>query len=278
MTITGGIKFFERSSALYKDGTTCVADYASASQNNILKNNQRVYSETVGANDDTTTATWTITYNQDVTIDRIILNRINFKSFTIKYDLSSVWTDFTNVVGLDGALGGGIAESSFSDETSYYEVDSVTTTGIQITATETQTADQEKIIYNLFTTAELGTLEGYPQITPIEATRNPRESDNLGGLMNSQKGFKVHSFSLDFTSHPKQNDYDLIESLYDRSTSFLVWPCGGRRGTTYIRFPIKGYNLKDIFNMQTTGGFGSGYPNSIYINAPNFSAALREAP
>ena len=59
MTITGGIKFFERSSALYKDGTRAICDYDSGSANNILTNNQRVYSQSSSANRDAVTVMWT---------------------------------------------------------------------------------------------------------------------------------------------------------------------------------------------------------------------------
>ncbi len=274
MTITGGIKFFSRSSALFKDGTTATCNCGTVSANNMLTNNQRVYSQSVGADDDTTTVTWTVTYNKSVTIDRVILNRINFKQFTVKYDSSSVWTDFTSVVGLDGALGGGISETTFSDDSAYYEVASITTTGIQITATATQTADQEKIIYNLFTTAELGTLEYPPQITPLPFTRNPRASTNLGGLANIQKGFETVALSLEFTSHPSQSDMDLLTTLHDRDKSFLIWLCGGKRASIDFRYQVKGYRLRDIFNMQTPGPISPYFPGSIYVNAPSNSIDL----
>jgi hypothetical protein len=273
MTISGGIKFFARSSALFKDGTTAVASSNSASANNILTNRQLTYWQSIGS-DDLTTETITITFNQTVTIDRILLNRINFKEFTVKYDVASVWTDFTNVTGLDGALGGGISETIFSDETAYYEVDSITTTGIQITATKTQTADQEKIIYNLFTTEELGTFELYPAITPLAFSRRPRVSEALSGLANVQKGFDVVSFSLEFTSHGSQSDMDLLTTLYNRDKSFLVWLCGGRRGVTYFSYNLKGFGLRDLFNMQTQAGINPSFPGSVYLTAPNNSIAL----
>lgn len=273
MTITGGIKFFARSSALFKDGTTAVASSNSASANNILTNRQLTYWQSIGS-DDTTTETITITYNQSVTIDRVFLNRINFKEFTVKYDLASVWTDFTNVVGLDGSLGGGITETAFSDETAYYEVTSVSTTGIQITATKTQTADQEKIIYNLFTTAELGTLQQYVKVSPLPFSRKPRVSETLSGLANVQKGYETVAVSLAFGNHPSQSDMNLLTTLYNRDKSFLVWLCGGRRGSTYFRFDLKGYGLRDVFNMQVPGGINPSYPGSIYVNAPNNSIAL----
>lgn len=272
MTITDRPKFFKRNTALFSDGTTATAS-SGVGIDNILTNRQLVYWESSGS-DDTTTETITVTYNTTVTIDRILLNRINFKEFTVKYDISSVWTDFTSVVGLDGALGGGISETDFGDETAYYEVDSISTTGIQITATKTQTADQEKLIYNLFTTEELGTLVYPPQITPINATRKPRQSEALSGLANIQKGYDIVNFSMTFESHPSEADMDLIETLYNSQNSFLVWLCGGKRSTPNFRFTVKGYKLRDIYNMQTSGGITPGYPGSIYVNAPSNTIAF----
>lgn len=268
MTISGGIKFFERNTALFSSGTTATASSNSGSSNNILTNRQLTYWQSSGS-DDTTTETVTITFNKSVTIDRIILNRINFKEFTVKYDVTGTPTDFTNVVGLDGALVGGISETAFSDETAYYEVSSISTTGIYITATKTQAVDAEKIIYNLFTSVELGTLEAYPNITGLQFNRNSKKAKVLSGLENIQKSYDVGSFSLNFKSHPSQSDMNLITTLYDEENSFLVWLCGGRRGTTYFRYEIKGYRLRDVLNMQVDGSITPNYPKSVYVNAPN---------
>jgi hypothetical protein len=273
MTISGGIKFFKRNTALFSSGTTATASSNSSSANNILTNRQLTYWQSIGS-DDTTTETITITYNKTVTIDRILLNRINFKEFTVQYDVAGTPTDFTNVIGLDGALVGGISETAFADETAYYEFDSISTTGIIITATKTQTADQEKLIYNLFTTEELGTLEGYPQISAIDINRGDNVSRGLSRLANVQKGYETKEFSIDFNNYPSQSDYDLVKTLVDSQDSFLVWLCGGRRGTAYFRFLIDAYKLRDIINMQTSGGIKPFYPNGVYINAPSVSINL----
>ena len=273
MTINGGIKFFKRSTALFSSGTSAIATTNSESANNILTNRQLTYWKSIGS-DDTTTETITITFNQVVTIDRIILNRINFKEFNVKYDLASVWTDFTNVSGLDGTLPGGISETDFLDETAYYEVDSIQTTGIQIEVLKTQVVDAEKIIYNLFTTSELGTLEQFPKINGLNFDRKSRQSEVLSGLANIQKAFQIQGMTLSFTNHPSQSDLTLIETLFDSDSSFLVWLCGGRRGEDYFRFNIRGFALRDIFNMQTNAVMNPNFPNNIYINAPNNSIQL----
>jgi hypothetical protein len=270
MTITGGIKFFERSSALFTNGTTAAASTNSAAANNILTNRQLVYWQSIGS-DDTTTETITVTFNKTVTIDRILLNRINFKEFTVKYDVTGTPTDFTNVVGLDGSLVGGISETAFADETAYYEVSSISTTGLYLTIAKTQVVDAEKIIYNLFTTVELGTMQVYAKVNGLQFNRNSKTAPVLSGLNNVQKSFDVGAFGLVFKSHPSQSDMDLITTLYDEENSFLVWLCGGRRSSPYFRFDIKGYRLRDILNMQTTGAITPNYQGNILVNAPNNS-------
>ena len=201
--------------------------------------------------------------------------RINFKEFTVKYDVASVWTDFTGVTGYNNvSLPSGITETAFAEETAYYEVDSISTTGIQITATKTQTADEEKIIYNLFTTVELGTLQPFVQISPFGFSRKSRQSESLSGLANIQKGYEKMAFALDFQNHGNQADMDLITTLYNRDKSFLVWPSGGRSGSSYFKYEVKGYNLRDIFNMQTSGGISPSWPGSIYLTAPNNAIAF----
>lgn len=273
MTITGGIKFFERSSALFRDGATATATTNSASANNILTNRQLVYYQSIGS-DDTTTETITITYPLVVTIDRLLLNRINFKQFDVKYYNGSVYVHFTSVVGIDGTLGSGISETAFADETAYYEVDSISTTSIQITATKTQTTDQEKMIYNLFTTVELGTLEYPPQISPLSFSRNNKSATGLQGLANIQKGYETLSLALGFQNHPSQSDMDLLTTIFNRDKSFLVWLCGGRRGKPYFSYALKGYGLRDIYNVQSPAGTSPEFPGSIYVTAPNDSLPL----
>jgi hypothetical protein len=276
MAITGGIKFFERSSALFSDGATATASSNSAAANNILTNRQLVYWESIGSSD-TVTETITVTYSQSVTIDRIILNRHNFKEFTVKYDVMGTPTDFTSVVGLDGALAGGISETAFADETAYYEVASISTTVIYITATKTRTADQEKQIYNLFTTEEIGTMVGFPEISPINITRNQRSSTVLSGRTNTQKAFKTKSFSLTLATHGEQSDHNLVSTLQDEANSFLVWLCGGRRGTTYFTYEIDGFKLRDVFNMQSIGSITPSYTSNSYLTAPNNSISFVES-
>ena len=171
MAITGGIKFFDKSKTLFADGTTIVAGVSGdPSAEFTIDRNRLSYYRSVGSND-TITETLTITLPSAQTIDRILILDHNWKEFTIKYDSA---TDFTSVVGLDGALGGGISETVFADGTAYYEFDSVSVTStIEIAITKTQVANAQKFVNQIIGTTEIGTLVGYP-VVGLSQDRNIR--------------------------------------------------------------------------------------------------------
>ncbi len=171
MSLTGGISFFKRSKSLFKDGASAVASTGSSEASLVLGTNKFFKWSSVGS-DDTTVETITISFPAAVQITRIFLADFNWKEFTVKF--GGVPTDFTNVVGIDGALGGGIAETVFARDTAYYEFDAVTTDTIEITVTKTQVVDEEKTLVMFIATEELGTLVGFPPNKGIGLSRNEK--------------------------------------------------------------------------------------------------------
>jgi len=160
--ITGGVKFFENNKALFRDGNTVSATTNDSAAKFMLDISKYTRWESIGSND-TIIETLTINLKSSETLDRLILIEHNFKSFTVKYNGGS---DFTNVVGLDGALGGGISETTFDKNTAYYEFDSVSVDSITIEITTTQTVDAEKFMTQFIATSEL----------PVQADINLAES------------------------------------------------------------------------------------------------------
>lgn len=280
MPITGGIKFFQESKNLFEDGASATATSGIAGVNFALDKNPLTKWRSVGSSD-STTETLEITLSEESAIDRILLLDHNWKSFTVKYDSAGVFTDFTNVVGIDGSLGGGISESSFSDDTAYYEFDSVTTSKIQITATTTQTADEEKFLSQVISTAELGTLQGFPLIRGINNSRNLRKRRVLSGRVSNQKSEETIRFTIDFKNYGTTSDFtpdlDLAYTLFDREDNFLVWLCGGRRGTSNFRYTLRGFRLKDVYEMQVNNELSISYRDNVYVNPVNIRIPLAEA-
>lgn len=277
--ISGGIKWFERSKSLLNDGASISASPSGASTaDNAIDLNPDTYLRSTGS-DDTVTETYIVTFAGSATINRLLLIDHNWKHFNVKYDLSGTYTAFTNVVGLDGAVVGGITQTAFTDGTAYYEFDSVTTTSIRIEVLKTQVVDDQKYIAQIFPTFELGTLQGYPGISPIHS-RNSRIETTLSGRAVVQKSTATIEFTLDFSTYPSGTSYhadlDLMESLFDSEDTFVVWLCGGRRGSTYFRYPARGFNLEDVYNVQVTSPFPISYYRNLYTGPVNLQISFKE--
>lgn len=270
MSITGGVKFFEQNYALSSFGGSIVDTLGTGTAvvNYAIDKNRQTYWKTVGS-DDSTTETLTLTF-QSSAITRILLVDHNWKQYTVKYWNGASFVDFTSVVGLDGALGGGITETTFADTTSYYEVASVTTTKIQITVTKTQTANAQKYISQIVATTELGTLQGFPLISGSSVTRSVRQMQMMSGRSKVVKSVEAYSLQLDFSEYSGASTYspdlDLMYQLNDRDTPFLVWACGGRRGSTYFKYAPRGMRLQDLYLMQLVTDIVGSFPQSIYTS------------
>lgn len=274
----GQAKFFKKSKCLFADGTTVTTTSSVGTGQLALDRNPISYWRSVGS-DDLTTETITITFLSAMLIDRIFLVDHNFKEFNIKYDVAGVWTNFAAVVGLDGSLGSGISETTFADNTAYYEFTPVTTTGIQIQVTKTQVADAQKYISQIIATEELGTLLGFPKIKGTVIDRNLRKKEVLSGKVLIQKSEESFKINLDFDDYPGSysDDVDLIFSLQDREDNFIIWMCGGRRGTQYFRTQMPGYRLKDVYTVQLAAPLDPIYGKNIYKGTINFTAKFEEA-
>jgi hypothetical protein len=268
--ITGGVKFFDQNYLLSAFGgsivdllgtSTTTADYA-------IDKNRQTYLRTLGSTD-LTTETFTLTFTS-ATFNRLLFVGINWKQFTAKYWNGSSFVNFTGVSGIDGAIVGGISETTFADTTAYYEVDAVTTTKIQITVTKTQTANAEKYVGQIVATTELGTLQGFPLIDGSAVTRSARAMRMLSGRTKVVKSVEAYSITLDFTQYASgltyTPDLDLMYQLHDRDTPFNIWPCGGRRGTTRIRYPIRGFRPENLYLVQLVSDIEGCFPQEIYTS------------
>ena len=278
--ITGGAKFFQKSMCLGVDGASAAASNGDSTSAFALDRNPFTYWYTVGSTD-AATETLTINFGATKTISRILLLDHNFKSYTIKYDVSGVWTNFSNAVGLNGALGGGIiSESAFADGSSYYEFDAVTTTRIQISITTTQVANADKFLAQAIVTTEIGTLAGFPTIKQVTIDRNSKNKKTLSGKYSIQKADETASFQLSFKTYPSAITYnvdiDLMMTLHDQDTPFLVWLCGGRRGSTYFNYTLRGFRLKDVYQMQIDKAYNLSYTMNVYKNSLNAEVSLQE--
>lgn len=278
--ITGGVKFLEPSQNLAVNGASGSASSGNVTAIYALDRNPFTYWQSVGS-DDSTTETFEVDFAANISISRILCLDINWKQFTIKYDVSGMWTDFTNVVGLDGSLGGGISESTFHDNTAYYEFDAVTTGKILISILKSQVTDAQKYVAQIICTREIGTLKGFPKIKSVALDRNDRSKKSLSGRYVVQKSDEAAGITLNFQNYTPDalytGDLDLMMSLFDRDQSFIVWLCGGRRGTNYFRYTLRGFRLLDAYTMQIVKPFDVSYDSGVYVLGVNNTVQLQES-
>lgn len=276
--ISGGVKFFERPVSIFADGNTTIsASSGNSGANRMLDQNRVTYWRSVGS-DDTTTETITITFISQVTFSRLFLVDHNFKSYNVKYYNGASYVHFASVVGIDGSMSN-ITETTFADDTAYYEFTPVTTGSIQIQVTTTQVADEEKYLNLLVCTTELGTLQGYPDIKGLSFARNEKSKKMLSGKQLTLKSQETFKCALQFRNYPGSlsADVDLMFELFDIETTFLIWVCGGRRGASYFKKQLRGWRLRDLFTVQTIGQIDPDYRDNVYLNPVNFTINFVES-
>jgi len=281
--ITGGAKFFNTSLCLAANGATGVStpSNGTATVPGCIDRNPFTYWYTAGSND-STTEVLTLTFASAL-INRLLLLDHNFKNYSVKYlNGSGSYVDFTNTKGMDGATSGGkIVETAFADSSSYCEFDSVTTTSIRISITSTQVANQDKFLNTCIVTSEIGTLAGFPTISPITVDRNSKIKKTLSGRFSIQKSDETATFKLSFKSYPSAVTYnvdiDLMMTLHDMDAPFLVWLCGGRRGSTYFNYTLRGFRLKDLYQMQIDKAFALSYTANVTKNSLNAEVDFQES-
>jgi len=279
MAIGGGLKIFDKSLNYTDDGATATATSGSASATFILDRNPLTFYRSASASD-ATPITITMVFSAATPITRLFLINHNFKQYTIQYKTSAggALTDFTSVVGIDGAYVGGITETVYARNTSYYEFASVSPTHIVIVATSTQVANSKKYLSQLICTTELGTLSGYPGITGMDHDRNARKKQMLSGKFMIDKSEESVTFKLEFKNYPPSyaTDLDLVMTLQTRETPFLVWLCGGRVSSTYFRYALRGFRAQDIYLMQVSDKIKMDYYNNLYTGPVNALVPLEE--
>ena len=266
MAITGGIKFFKKNEM---SGGSASATSGDASSKFILDLDADTYWTSVGSSD-SETETLTINFSGTKTIDRVLLLDHNFKNFTVKYLSGSSYVAFANVIGIGGASLSGITDTTFAQDSSYYEFDSDTTTSIQIACLSTQTTNAEKYLGQGIATSELGTFVGYPEVSKIDLTRNTRLKKTLSGRYSVQKSQQTLGYSIRFKNYPSSDvynvDIDLALTLFESEDPFLVYPCGGRYESKHFSYQLPGFRLKDCILSQVKKGYKLKYVKNIYTN------------
>ena len=266
MAVTGGIKFFNKNKMA--EGAT-VASSGTSSSKFILDLDVDTYWTSLGSSDGISEEI-TITTTKSQTIDRILLLDHNFKTFNVKYYDGSSYVDFANVIGIGGTTSSTINETSFSQDSAYYEFTQVSTTSIKITVSHTQIPNQDKYLNQAIASTEIGTFAGYPEVSSVTIDRNSKVKKTLGGRFSVQKGNKTFGYDIKFKNYPSSDlynvDIDLAISLFETEDPFIIYACGGRYESQHFKKAIPGFRLKDAFLVQIQKTYKLKYLKNIYVN------------
>lgn len=268
-TITGNIKVLNKNQALIVGST--VTPSTGSGENNIFDNDRTSFWISSGS-DDTTDETLTIVFDSSVTFDRLILSG-NIKALKMTYGAGA--SAFSNVFSNNGQALSGLDYNYTSDTLTGYagyifEFDSVTSDQINITMKKTNTADQEKKVFELFVGEEIGTF--IDDITSSPHSYDPTSSvKNQIQLMKSNGGHysidRSNKFQveMEFFELLETADQDIYYSMLDNRE--ITWyPCGGK--TTYTQ---RGWRIQDFYACNVFGdesaNFAHGRDKNMGITA-----------
>ncbi len=272
--INGCIKFFDESQFVYGNlGVSIEATSGDEIAHFAIDTNPFTAWQSVSSTD-LITETLTLTFPQ-TTLDRLLFRKINWKEFSVQYDAAGIWTHFSGVSGLDAAKAN-LSETTFADDTAYYEFAEVETTSIRIQVVKTQSANAQKYVYQILGFLELGTLQGYPDISPWGMKLNQRSKKMLSGKHLVIPGEESYELKMGIVNYPPSlhEDLDLIFELWRRRRPFHIWPCGGKRGSSFVRYAPEGFRLQDIYKVQIDSDLSPGFMKNLYRGPVSLGTVL----
>jgi len=186
--------------------------------------------------DDLTDEVLEIEFSSSYDIDRLFIGNSNIKSGKVEYWNGSSWVSVWTITNN--------ASSSL-----YKEITSVSTTKVKLTMSTTQTANDEKYLYQFRAMEEIGEVETNPsKILPMFKDKASNHTTSSGGNVNVLFGVKYRGI-YDFTD-AGVNDMTLFKLLKDRATAFYVYNSGG--STSYNQY---GFRVDDMYLVNYVNDF-----------------------
>lgn len=264
------VKVFEKNLGLII-GSTITASSGSG-EDDVFDNDRSSFWISSGS-DDTTDETLLIIFDQTITFDRLIIGKTNAKALKVEY--GSTPSAFTNVYSNDGAALAGAdwnytAETRDGHEGYFFEFDSVTTDRILITIKKTNTADEEKKIYNVFLGSEIGTFtqdvtSSPNSFDPISSAKNQIELKKSNGGSYSVDRSDKYQAEMQLFELYNTDDQDIYYSMID-NREITFYPCGGSTNYTQRGWRVNDWYVCNVFGDESAK-FAHGRDKSTGIIA-----------
>lgn len=204
---------------------------------------------------DADNTTFIVDWVDQRTIDTLILIRHNFKSYIAEYWDGAAYQPFTNSA---------VSETVNALDVTFHIFDAVDTSRIRLTITGTMVANDDKFLYYMAACETLGQLVGWPVIKNPLVSKATKVTKMLSGKSDVAQNVGGFSCDLSVSNWHIAQDIALVERLYTRYESFLVWLSSGDEAQ-FFATPT-GYRKRDIFLMRTANEYNPEYVEGIYIN------------
>jgi len=226
-----------------------------------------IYSSS-GDDSDLTTTSISVEFSSNKSVDRIVLQNINLKSFNIYYNSNTA-----NKFSLSADCLTQTSEFSSNSATSLYLMCNTTTTisSFQIAATSTIDANEEKKIGELWVSGQILQLERNPNARDYKISRDRREFKHTmsdGGvatyvIQDNQKA----DIKIKYISDNQYDDFDAMYNLLEPIV-FVPFPTGtGWQNEKHT-----------IWEMNWTDDFDETFSSNIKGNGFNARLRLSETP
>lgn len=226
---------FEFLKTNYIDTTTqlTIVGNGSTTVENLLIPDPVFQYVTTGFNDDNTTASITISFDETLSVDRIALIEHNLKDFTIFYNGATA-----NTFALTSTAATTTADFSSNSETSMYlRCTPVDCTSVTLEMSKTMAADAEKAIGYLVVTGKHFKFDRDPSAKDYKPKIDSIEVEHRL----SDGGSRIHQINTKWMASIKLANItkefrDQLKSVYDLHSSFMFCPFGTATGWDGILF------------------------------------------
>ena len=259
--ITGKIKFFEENQISINTGARAVDGDGNPANELLSDSNETRWTGT------TTRPLISIIINKAFRANRIIVIDSNADALLIN--------DFRGRLTLRGPVRGEGTKYNTDyfdfDEQEFQEGDVI---GIQFSD---GTVDQKPAtIKKIIMTTEIGTLEGWPQISSLRFSDNAKVFKSKSGQrLISKQQRTLENLTLSFKNYTKQNDIELVHTLHRREDPLLIWPSGGRE--EQFRYIQEGLRNQDIYRVQSSGRVDVRLNKGSYSSLMDSSLTFHES-
>lgn len=223
---------------------------------NILVLDDRYQWVSSGLASDVTVAVFSIAFSETVTIDRIALKGINWKTYYPSYN-----TGLTKFVLENGNT---ITSMVNSESSQYLKVNSINCTSVTFIVSDTIVADQEKALGYMYLGRALSTFGGR---TPSAQKYRPiyRNKKVIHELSDGSYRSQVFDrklgcdIQLDFVTTSVRNE---LKDIFDSYSDIVFAPFGTTTGWDGIIFPAIWANDFEFFEVTDNNAAG-GHSGSI---------------